>query len=307
MIDSMFPLSIFMLLAGFLAGSIGAFLVFGAKTMILMIILVWLGMFRILPLIQAVEHIIRSLFPADISLFEKNIRKSFRVEGTVDKEQAIYLFHPHGLFPVSVFFHCMSGLTDWPLQSISAVVANWIFWFPGFNELIQFMNCTSANYGKLKVALEKGTSLGIAVGGIHEVFEVKPGRMRLAISRRRGIFKMALETGTALVPVLTYGENELYQPVDWGWLDALNRRLVPLGFCFPIPTLDSCLRWMRLTDRPFKTPVRTVIGPRLTVEKVVGPVGEAAVVELRERYFVALRELYAKTRSAGYSEELEIL
>jgi hypothetical protein len=47
--------------------------------------------------------------------------------------------------------------------------------------------------------------------------------------------------------------------------------------------------------------------PRLAVEKVVGPVGEAAVVELRERYFVALRELYAKTRSVGYSEELEIL
>jgi hypothetical protein len=63
---------------------------------------------------------------------------------------------------------------------------------------------------------------------------------------------------------------------------------------------------MRLTDRPFKTPVRTVIGPRLAVEKVVGPVGEAAVVELRERYFVALRELYAKTRGS-YSEELEIL
>jgi hypothetical protein len=48
-------------------------------------------------------------------------------------------------------------------------------------------------------------------------------------------------------------------------------------------------------------------GPRLAVEKVVGPVGETAVVELRERYFVALRELYAKTRSAGYSEELDIL
>ena len=43
------------------------------------------------------------------------------------------------------------------------------------------------------------------------------------------------------------------------------------------------------------------------MEKVVEPVGEAAVVELRERYFVALRELYAKTRSVGYSEELEIL
>ena len=307
MIDSMFPLSIFMLLAGFLVGSIGAFLVFGAKTMILMTILVGLGMFRILPLVFAVERIIHDLFPTEVEQLENNIRESFRVEGTVDKEPAIYLFHPHGFLPVSLFFHCMSGLTDWPLQSISAVVANWMFWFPGCNELIHHVNCTSANYGKLKAALGKGTSLGMALGGIHEVFEAKPGRMRLAISRRRGIFKMALETGTALVPVLTYGENELYQPVDWGWLDSLNRRLIPLGFCFPIPTLNSCRRWMRLTDKPFKTPLRTVIGSRLAVEKIAGPVRKAAVVALRERYFAALRELYAKTRPLDYAEELEIL
>jgi hypothetical protein len=43
------------------------------------------------------------------------------------------------------------------------------------------------------------------------------------------------------------------------------------------------------------------------VEKVEGVVEEEAVVELRERYSAALRELYAETRSADYSEELEIL
>jgi len=295
-----------MLIAGFLAGSIGAFVVFGAKTMILMIILVWLGMFRILPLIKAVEHIIRSLFPADIERLENNIRESFRVEGTIDKEQAIYLFHPHGLFSISYTLHIMTSLTNWPVRKIKGVALDFLFILPICNEISKEIDCVPAKYKEMKKVLTRNKSLSVVAGGIEEIFEVKPGRMRLAISRRRGIFKMALETGTALVPVLTYGENELYQPVDWGWLDALNRRLVPLGFCFPIPTLDSCLRWMRLTDRPFKTPVRTVIGPRLAVEKVVGPVGEAAVVELRERYFVALRELYAKTRGS-YSEELEIL
>jgi hypothetical protein len=200
----------------------------------------------------------------------------------------------------------MTSLTNWPVRKIKGVALDFLFILPICNEISKEIDCVPAKYKEMKKVLTRTKSLSVVAGGIEEIFEVKPGRMRLAISRRRGIFKMALETGTALVPVLTYGENELYQPVDWGWLDALNRRLVPLGFCFPIPTLDSCLRWMRLTDRPFKTPVRTVIGPRLAVEKVVGPVGEAAVVELRERYFVALRELYAKTRGS-YSEELEIL
>ena len=117
MIDSMFPLSIFMLLAGFLAGSIGAFLVFGAKTIILMTILMWLGMFRILPLVQAIERIIHDLFPAEVEQLENNIRESFRVEGTVDKEPAIYLFHPHGLFSMSHTLHIMTSLTNWPVMN----------------------------------------------------------------------------------------------------------------------------------------------------------------------------------------------
>ena len=307
MIDSMFPLSIFMLLAGFLAGSIGAFLVFGAKTIILMTILMWLGMFRILPLVQAIERIIHDLFPAEVEQLENNIRESFRVEGTVDKEPAIYLFHPHGLFSMSHTLHIMTSLTNWPVREIKGAGLDFLFILPICNEITKEIDCVPAKYKEMKTVLTHNKSLSVVAGGIEEIFEAKPGRMRLAISRRRGIFKMALETGTALVPVLTYGENELYQPVDWGWLDSLNRRLIPLGFCFPIPTLDSCRRWMRLTDKPFKTPLRTVIGPRLAVEKVAGPVREAAVVALRERYFTAVRELYAKTRPLDYAEELEIL
>ena len=172
-------------------------------------------------------------------------------------------------------------------------------------EIAEDAKCIPAKYEVMKETLVKGESLAVALGGINEIMESTPGQMRLTLSRRRGVFKMALETGTDLVPVLSYGENELYTPAGWGWLDALNRRLVPWGVCFPMPSLESCMNWVGLFNRPLRSPVRTVIGSRLVVEKV-DKVDDAAVEALRDRYFAALRALYAKTRPEGHGE-LEIL
>jgi hypothetical protein len=55
-----------------------------------------------------------------------------------------------------------------------------------------------------------------------------------------------------------------------------------------------------------KTPIRTVVGnpvdvgkPRIATAKEIG--------DLREKYFVALRELYKKTKPSSYAEEIEIV
>lgn len=309
MISSLFPLSIFMLIGGFIAGSMAAFFVFGSVSVVMISVCIWLGIIRMLPIVRWVERWFRVFFPDEVTRFEKNVRGSLLVEteSEEDTDPAIYLFHPHGMFAVAPAIHTLTELTDWPVRGMKVAAANWLFWFPVVGEVLEAAGGIPAKYETMKETLVEGKSLAVAIGGIDEILESSPGRMRLALSRRRGIFKMALETGTALVPVLTYGENELYTPIGWGWLDALNRRLVPLGVCFPVPSLTSCWKWLRLIDRPLRSPLRTVIGARIAVEKVEGVVEEEAVVELRERYSAALRDLYAETRSAEYSEELEIL
>lgn len=306
LITSMFPISFFMLIGGFITGSIAAFFVFGSVSVVMISVCIWLGIIRMLPIVRWIERWFRMFFPFEIEQFEKHLKESFVCEGTALSEPAIYLFHPHGLFAVAPAFHSVTQLTNWPVP-VRGVVASWVLWIPVIGELIEAAGGIPAKYDVMKDVLLKGESLSVALGGINEILESTPGRMRLALSRRQGIFKMALETGTALVPVLTYGENELYTPVGWAWLDALNRCLVPLGVCFPVPSLTSCWNWMRLANRPLRSPVRTVIGSRLVVEAVEGAVDEAAVVALRERYFVELRKLYAETRPENYSEELEIL
>ena len=308
MISSLFPLSIFMLIGGFIAGSVAAFFVFGSLSVVMISVCIWMGIIRMLPIVRWVERWCRVFFPDEVARFEKNVRGSLLVEvGAEDTDPAVYVFHPHGMFAVAPAIHTLTELTDWPIRGMKMAAASWLFWFPIAGEVLEAAGGIPAKYETMKETLVEGKSLAVAVGGIDEILELTPGRMRLALSRRRGIFKMALETGTALVPVLTYGENELYQPVSWKWLDTLNRRLVPWGACFPVPSLGSCLNWLRLVDRPLRSPVRTVIGSRLDVEKVEGVVEEAEIEALRKRYVAALRELYAETRPSDYAEELEIL
>ena len=158
----------------------------------------------------------------------------------------------------------------------------------------------------MKKVLEGGEGLSVTLGGVREILYSEAGKMKLNIGRRKGIFKMALETGTPLVPVLVYGENELYETAHTEWLDWLQEKLVPFALFIPIPTVKSCMNWLGLLHNPLKNPVQTVIGDEIPVEKKES-VSEEEIAKLREKYFSGLRELYERTRPESYSKELEIV
>jgi hypothetical protein len=113
---------------------------------------------------------------------------------------------------------------------------------------------------------------------------------------------MAIETGVPLVPVLCYGENEQFQLAQFWGLEWLQTR----GLCIPIPSLASWRRWAQLFSCGLNIPVHSVIGD----EVGVGEKREATdkeIVELREKYISAIKELYKKTRPSWYKDELVII
>ena len=50
----------------------------------------------------------------------------------------------------------------------------------------------------------------LAIGGATESLYCKPGTCDLVLDRRKGFIRIAVQTGASLVPVLNFGENELY-------------------------------------------------------------------------------------------------
>ena len=53
----------------------------------------------------------------------------------------------------------------------------------------------------------------IVVGGQHEMLDARPGSFRLTLRDRRGFVRKALEHGADLVPVFSFGENNLMEQV----------------------------------------------------------------------------------------------
>lgn len=50
----------------------------------------------------------------------------------------------------------------------------------------------------------------LAIGGATESLYCKPHTCDLVLHRRKGFVRIAVQTGASLVPVLNFGENELY-------------------------------------------------------------------------------------------------
>lgn len=63
----------------------------------------------------------------------------------------------------------------------------------------------------------------IVVGGAQEALDAHPGSHTLVLGHRRGFVKLAMRMGADLVPVFSFGENELYMQVKNPEGSALRR------------------------------------------------------------------------------------
>ena len=130
-----------------------------------------------------------------------------------------------------------------------------------------------------------------------------PGVMKIVLKDRTGVFRLALETGTPIVPVLTYGEQELFPQIEHPLLQMLNRWLYSqFGLYVPVPSLTSLMNWIQLSETPLP-PIRSCAGTPIPVTKSLNPtVGE--IEKLRATYVEHLQALFEKTAPAGLRMEL---
>ena len=266
----------------------------------------YFGIIRIQPLLEFFHKLIIFICPTAYERLSKNLYDSYPVEviGNLPVK-GIYLFHPHGLYSTAHMFHTASPFTNWPVRNIRGTAASFLWYVPFVKEIFEG-KCVPVDYYKMKEVLGMGTSLGVTLGGINEMAEIKAGVMRLHIKKRNGIFKMAIQTGTPLVPVLVYGENELYEVFRMPFVDYIQKKMIENRMAFLVPSVQSVLNWSMIYNEPLKIPVKSVIGPSLDVGEAHEPTDEE-IAALRNKYIAALRALYEKTRPAYYAEKMEIV
>ena len=228
---------------------------------------------------------------------EENIQATFRMEcQEAPPPSCLFIWQPHGLISVSsVLFN--GGLCKHPnYRANHAVTLPFYHYFPVIGDIMRHLGSIPSDSGSITKTLQKGESVSVMLGGVREMLTAEGKHMKLYIRNRTGIFRIALETGTPLVPVLTYGENELFPRSNEWWATDLNNLLHSYaGMAVGIPTWKALQNWLELSYRPLK-PIVTHVGSPIPAS--------GDIPTLRNTYIKSVEDLFKTTAPAGYTLEI---
>lgn len=160
-----------------------------------------------------------------------------------------------------------------------------------------------------------GRAITIVIGGARESLDAQPHSIRLVLKRRKGFVKLAIRTGADLVPVLAFGENELYEQVRSDQHPIIHKfqMLIKQTMGFTIPLFHA--RGVFNYDvglMPYRRPLNIVVGRpiRVVQQQDRDKIDDAYVDELHARYVRELQRLWEEWRDVFAMErtsKLEIV
>jgi 2-acylglycerol O-acyltransferase 2 len=133
-------------------------------------------------------------------------------------------------------------------------------------------------------------SLVLVPGGAHEALYAHPNSFMLHLKERKGFVQCAITTGASLVPILGFGENELFETVDNTDTTSILFKLqvfVLKKFSFSIPIPTHIL--------PRKKPLTVVVGSPIDCSKIKCDDPSSSLInKIHAEYVQALTSLYEK-------------
>ncbi|KAF7257237.1 hypothetical protein EG68_05721 [Paragonimus skrjabini miyazakii] len=216
-----------------------------------------------------------------------------------DSKNYLVGYHPHGIFGVGAFVNFATesngfsekfpGLTPW----LTTLEVN--FKAPFQRDFLLSFNVVAATFKGITYLLDPkqcgktGNFVIVVLGGAPEALDSRPGKYVFHTNRRYGFFKLALITGSTLVPCISFGEPNMYQQIKnppGGRLRKFQDRFTEITTFSP--PIFYARAWM-----PYRTPVNTVVGAPIPVPKVEQPSREQ-VAELKDLYLDKLNQLFQR-------------
>jgi len=236
----------------------------------------------------------------------------------------IFGYHPHGIISHGAFAAFatealgFSQLFPGIINTLLTLDSN--FRIPLYREYALRMGLASVSRESCENILSKGGPNGegmgraitIVIGGARESLDARPGAMRLVLGRRKGFVKLAIRTGADLVPVLAFGENELYEQVNATEhprvhrLQLLVKKL--MGFTVPLFHARGVFNY-DVGMMPYRKSLNVVVGRPIKLIQKTHP-GKDYVDNVHAEYVKELtriwdewKDTFAKDRKG----ELEII
>tara|TARA_B110001452_G_scaffold262538_1_gene262705 strand:- start:1478 stop:2437 length:960 start_codon:yes stop_codon:yes gene_type:complete len=165
--------------------------------------------------------------------------------------QCIGAGSPHGAFPVTQMcfalfaFRCNKRFDTFKLRSAGASV---LFYVPLLRELLLLLGVRDAGRANLQSLLRSGYSVAVCPGGIWEMVNTRHDQEQIFLQRNLGFIRLAMRHGLPIVPIYTFGENQLFTvhtPLRalrlwiaqhlWVGLPLVTGRFGLPGLPFPVP------------------------------------------------------------------------
>uniref|UniRef100_A0A915JRR5 Acyltransferase n=1 Tax=Romanomermis culicivorax TaxID=13658 RepID=A0A915JRR5_ROMCU len=225
-------------------------------------------------------------------------------------------YHPHGVLCVGMFGNFATeatgfselfpGITPYPCTLGGQ------FQFPLRREYIMLCGCIDVSKEAIEFVInqpQKGNAVVVAVGGAMEVLYCRSGAFNLILNKRKGFVKIALRNGADLVPIISFGENDLYRQFNYkpnSWFCRFQDKVKQiLGFPLPVVHGRGIFNY-NFGFLPYRKPIWTVVGRPIRVDRVENPSKEE-IDRLHSLYIEELRKLFQENKAKyGVPDETDL-
>jgi 2-acylglycerol O-acyltransferase 2 len=222
-------------------------------------------------------------------------------ESPLDPDRNYLFAHsPHGiLFFGMLALHVLQPVVL-PNHPLAPCGIPFLFKFPVYRQVLLGNSAIPSTKRDMVTALDAGQNVILVPGGMPEMYSAfpAPAPLQLHLRRRTAMVRLAIDTGAPLVPVLCFGETELYHTQ----LKPLRKLRIWLG-----KRLRVGLVWpVGLAGLPIPRPrpLTVVVGAPVPIElSAYGNTRlskDELVTLVHQRYLAQVEEMYARWRdSAG--------
>jgi 2-acylglycerol O-acyltransferase 2 len=215
----------------------------------------------------------------------------------------IFGYHPHGIIAHGAFLAFSTSALDFssifPGITPTLLTLDANFRIPLYREYALAIGLAGVSSKSCRNLLSKGghrndgtgRAITIVVGGARESMIAVPKTLRLMVKDRKGFVKLALRTGADLVPVLAFGENDLYAHVDSAAYPVVQKvqRLVKNATGWEMPLFYGQGFWSGSSGfLPYRTPIDVVVGRPIRVD---GKIEEPSAEEIDSLHGLYIMEL----------------
>ncbi|XP_045468411.1 2-acylglycerol O-acyltransferase 1-like [Harmonia axyridis] len=217
------------------------------------------------------------------------------------KRNYLFCCFPHGFLGFGPLLSLTTNTEGtrkyFPFHSIYTHTLTINFYIPIFRELAIMLGLvpTSKECLDQKMGKPGGGNISVLiVGGAEEAFHCNPGVHSIVLKNRKGFIKVALRNGCPLVPVYSFGENEVYGQYEFeegSIIRKLQRKLKELtGVAFVLCKGRGFFQYS-FGIVPYRRPINVVVGEPIDVQKTENPTKEQ-IDDLHQLFEKKLVELF---------------